>query len=242
MKALSVAINKYNTAPLRGCINDSEHIAFELKQYGYDVIRLHDERATKSEIIRNLEELLSNSVGKFVFHYSGHGSQVPCDNGTEDDGLTEILCPYDLIDSNGKWSNNYITDDELQQIFSKYPNVEITCLMDCCHSGSLTRELKLNSNVSRYIPSPLENVNNKTPFNISNVDNVICFSAAKDSETAADAFIDGKYQGAFTAALLTSSGNRGIVFKTIEDYMVSHGYSQHPQLSCSEKQLTENLF
>ena len=46
-----------------------------------------------------------------VFHYSGHGSQVPDRHGDEvDDGLDEIICPYDL-----DWDDPF-TDDDLYDI------------------------------------------------------------------------------------------------------------------------------
>jgi hypothetical protein len=241
MKALSIGINKYNVAPLRGCITDSNDLTTELIERGFDVSRLLDEQATKSNIIEKMHQLLSESKTKFILHYSGHGSQIPCSNGSEEDGLTEILCPFDLINSDGSWTSNYITDDEIQQLFSEFPDIHIEVILDCCHSGTATRDIKPTSITPRFIQSPVINSSKNIPFGVSN-DNVICWSGCTDNQTAADSFIDGKYRGAFTTAFLTASGNREIMFKNITDYMIKNGYEQRPVLTCTDKQRTESMF
>ena len=71
-----------------------------------------------------------------VFHYSGHGSQVPDRNGDETtDRLDEILCPYDL-----DWDRP-LTDDDLAAACANVPQgALLTVILDCCHSGTGLRD------------------------------------------------------------------------------------------------------
>lgn len=241
-KALSVAINKYVGAPLRGCINDSNHIKTWLESKEYEVVTLHDDQAIKQNIINNLTEILGTLTpdDQFIFHYSGHGSQIPTNDVNEEDHLTEILCPFDLIDATGNWTSNYITDDELASIFSK-ASCKIECFMDCCHSGSSTREFRPNI-ASRYIQSPIEKELTITKFELGPKSSVICWSGCKDDQTSADAYINEKYQGAFTAALLQTSGSRDQRKYNIVEYMRTNGFTQIPQLYCPDEFLAKDIF
>lgn len=241
-KSLSVAINKYIGAPLRGCINDSEHVTQWLQTNDYEVISLHDEAATKQNIIDNLKNILSTltSGDQFVFHYSGHGSQIPTNDAAEEDHLTEILCPFDLIDATGNWTQNYITDDELASIFST-ATCDIECFMDCCHSGSATRDFSPTV-TSRYIQAPIDKEVLVTKFELGQKSSVICWSGCKDDQTSADAFINNKFQGAFTAALLQTSGTREQRRYNIVEFMRINGFTQIPQLYCPDDLLSKDIF
>jgi hypothetical protein len=246
---LSVAINKYNGAPLRGCINDSNNITALLAINGYSVTKLQDADATKANIINELTKICSSlTVGDhFIFHYSGHGSQLPTAAPDEEDFLTEILCPYDLINVDGSWTDNYITDDELRNIFNTVNvGVIVECILDCCHSGTATRSLKPNI-VSRYILPPAnlsKEINNIKTFNIKLNDvAIICWSGCTDSQTSADAYIGDTFQGAFTAALLTNDLNtsRQVIYQQIQSYMTNNGYTQTPQIYCPAMLLQNTL-
>ena len=65
--------------------------------------------------------------------YTGHGGSLPDDNGDEEDGRDETLIPVDFKKA------GQIRDDELLEKFivPMASNVTVTCLMDCCHSGSI---------------------------------------------------------------------------------------------------------
>lgn len=243
-KLLTVAINSYKVAPLRGCVNDSNNVKEVFTRQGYDVIQLIEQDAIKQNIINALESIGRDlkSGDKFVFHYSGHGSQIPTNDTSEEDGLTEILCPFDLINADGSWTNNYLTDDEISTIFSNYPEgVIIECLLDCCHSGTATRDLKPNV-AYRYIEA--KDVTNQVveKFNIAKQRDIICWSGCRDDQTSADAFMDGMFQGAFTASLLKTSGTRQTRYAGIVEMIKRYGFTQCPQLSCSDFDLSEELF
>ena len=67
-------------------------------------------------------------------HYSGHGARVKDDeSGEEADGHDETLVPLDYK------TNGIIRDDELFEAVVKplKPNVCLTSIMDCSHSGSV---------------------------------------------------------------------------------------------------------
>ena len=243
-KLLTVAINSYNTAPLRGCINDSNNIKEAFTKQGYDIVQLVEGDATKQNIVTSLTNIGRElkAGDKFVFHYSGHGSQIPTNDVAEEDGLTEILCPFDLINADGSWSNNYLTDNEIADIFNQYPEgVMIECLLDCCHSGTATRDLKPNVSY-RYIQG--KDVSNQVveTFNITKQRDLICWSGCRDDQTSADAFVDGMFQGAFTASLLKTIGPRKDRYDALVEMIKKYGFTQCPQLTCSDFDLTEELF
>lgn len=134
-RAFIVGINYVGSAAeLRGCINDARNMENLLKkQMGFDEVKLCLENdATTAGIMNGLKWLVSGAVpgDVLVFHYSGHGSQVR--SNTEPDALDEIICPIDL-----DWKTRVIKDDDLKAIFNTVPNgVNITIILDCCHSGS----------------------------------------------------------------------------------------------------------
>lgn len=86
---------------------------------------------TGAHIKAKLTELVgaSRSGDVLVFHFSGHGTQVPSDDPEEEDHMDEAICPCDM---------NVVCDDDLRDIFSKLdPGVKLTFIADCCHSGTL---------------------------------------------------------------------------------------------------------
>lgn len=70
------------------------------------------------------------------FHYSGHGTQVPDEDGSEEDGKDEALVPMDYASLSNP---RFITDDDIfKYLVSALPNgVRLFALMDCCHSGTI---------------------------------------------------------------------------------------------------------
>src|SRR5947209_330173 len=103
-KAVLIGINRYRLAgaDLRGCVNDVKNMQNVLTgRYGFkanDITVLTDFRATKKAMQSAIQNLVrSGRKGDILLvHYSGHGSNVPDDDGDEADGRDEILCPTDL--------------------------------------------------------------------------------------------------------------------------------------------------
>jgi hypothetical protein len=167
-KALLVGINAYPTAPLQGCVNDVELMHdLLIQKYDFpadDVRVLCDARATTDAIKHRLDWLVADAKPDdvLVFHFSGHGSQVR-DRGPQDelaDHKDEILCPYDL-----DWRDKVITDDDLAQFIKRVPDgVNFYVVLDCCHSGTGTRDLRPPGEDGgnphrinyRYLPPPFD--------------------------------------------------------------------------------------
>ncbi len=122
-KALLIGINRYKIpgADLRGCVNDVKGIRSVLTKYfgftGKDISILTDYAAT-TKAMRDAIARLVKGARKgdiLLFHYSGHGSNVPDRNGDEADHRDEILCPTDL-----DWKDPLL-DDWLRATFDKLP-------------------------------------------------------------------------------------------------------------------------
>lgn len=256
-KALLVGINYVGTAhELRGCINDSNNIKNFLVSQGFDDIKtLLEAEATTEGIKDGLNWLVSDlDPGDIiVFHYSGHGSQLP--STKELDGFEEIICPIDL-----DWKKKVITDDTLREIFNRVPqDVNTTLILDCCHSGNmldqanslnlerkeLVSEITDPTRISRFLPPPSRIkkkltdrslVNWSTSKDINN--NALLIAGCRANQTSADAEIDGIYQGAATASLLKLvKNNPTISYRSLvtemNDFMHRNNFSQQPDLDGS---------
>ena len=144
-----IGINYTGTShELGGCINDSENLKIMLMSKGYfkeeDIIMMNDNQEgklypTKENIMNQFRELVKfadDNADKQInifLSYSGHGYYLPDDNGDEDDGRDEVLCPIDCDD------NGYIRDDTIKSIFVDRlgPNVNLVSMIDACHSGTI---------------------------------------------------------------------------------------------------------
>ena len=218
-KALLVGINRYPdpASELRGCVNDVLLMQEILEHhYGFtepgDVRVLTDRRATTAAIMEGLAWLVDGvgSGDSLVFHYSGHGSQVPDRNGDEGDGLDEILCPYDL-----EWEHP-LTDDDLASAVTPIPKgALLTVILDCCHSGTGLREPARNGSSirPRYMPHLAEPSVFPRPVRRFGAGvaktNAVLIAACRDDQTSADAFIGGRYRGAHTWYLCRSLREAG---------------------------------
>lgn len=143
-RAVLIGINyKGQNGELSGCHNDVHNVAkylMEVQGFRKENVTIlmddgHHKNPSKSAIRSAYKRVVSESQeGDVVFcHYSGHGGRLPDDNGDEEDGYDETLIPVDFQ------RNGQIRDDELLKILV-HPmpaGVTMTCLMDCCHSGTV---------------------------------------------------------------------------------------------------------
>ncbi len=261
-RALLIGINRYALpgADLRGCVNDVHAVGQVLQdQYGFkpaDVTTLVDEQATKAAMQQGLAALVaSGKPGDVLYaHYSGHGSNVKDTNGDEADGRDEILCPHDL-----DW-NDPLTDDWLRATFDRLdPAASLTVVMDCCHSGTNTREpLAPDAPVrSRFLANPdatsgqagptrgmpRRSRRRRSSADVHAVDlTETLITGCRDTQTSADADIDGTFNGALTyffvkalRALGPDATYRQVHAKTLAGLKGS--YAQVPQLEGRESRL-----
>ena len=90
---------------------------------------------TADNIFKAYARLAAESEpGDAIFcHYSGHGCSIPDQDGDEADGMDEALCPIDF-----KKSGVLRDDDVFATLIAPLQSgVTMTCVMDCCHSGSI---------------------------------------------------------------------------------------------------------
>lgn len=155
--ALLVGIDRYDPRSrvpnLRGCVNDVEAMATLLqRKFGMPAANLRkllNEAATHQAIKLAFRHHLikqakawadagrQGAPPAFVFHYSGHGSQARDETGTEPDGMDETLVAHD-----SRVPGIYdIKDWELGQLITELNQYSdnVTIILDCCHSGSGTR-------------------------------------------------------------------------------------------------------
>uniref|UniRef100_A0A7S3P5R9 Peptidase C14 caspase domain-containing protein n=1 Tax=Amphora coffeiformis TaxID=265554 RepID=A0A7S3P5R9_9STRA len=143
-RALLIGINYVGQqGELRGCHNDVGNIKrYIMDVHGFqeeDIVVLMDdgnhELPTYDNIIAAFRRLVNDTESGdcAFFHYSGHGGRLPDDNGDEEDGYDETLIPVDYQ------SAGQIRDDLLySDLVGRMPEGStLTCLMDCCHSGSV---------------------------------------------------------------------------------------------------------
>lgn len=273
-KALIVGINAYPSAPLRGCVNDARDMEMMLRDnFEFDNMQmLLDEQATTANIKAGLQWLITGARPGDVlfFHYSGHGSQVrdTSDPDIEPDGLDEIICPVDL-----DWNTKIITDDYLKWVFDQVPaGVNLTVFFDCCNSGSALDQIEFyqplglgaarttedpvrGNSLSRYLPPPshlrplTEGMVPKTrSVQSRQVDSTgLLLTGCQSQQTSADAYINGRYNGAATYALVGAVRTSGFeisykhLVEDMNNFMVKNGFSQRPELNGSSA-LYEDTF
>ncbi len=143
-KALLIGINAYkNLSDLRGCVNDTELIGQLLREhFGFDdrdIRTLEDSEAILDNVVDGMDWLYREAGPDepLLLHFSGHGSYVADDSG--DEPYDELLCLHDM-----DWSErtSYLLDDDLRRWTRDKPESStLTVILDCCHSGSGTREV-----------------------------------------------------------------------------------------------------
>ena len=274
-RALLIGVNKYQAAgaDLRGCVNDVKDLSKALIEFhGFrrgDITMLTDLAATKKAMEAGIKALIRDSKkgDVAVLHFSGHGSHVPDDNRDESDGRDEILCPADL-----DWDDP-LRDDWLRTTLDGLrAGVGLTVIMDCCHSGTNTRAvLPPDAPVKeRYLPSPstLKAVESgrSAPKKVTSElrgssraarkarDIVsadlpeVLITGCRDTQTSADAFINGRFNGALTFALVEAIRKRRgrLTYQELHDQaaavLKTRKFEQVPQLEGRKARFAEPLF
>lgn len=151
--ALLVGIDRYKppVPPLGGCCNDIDAFAAYLKgqaeaagSAGLSLKVLKDKQATHAAIVAGFRKHLAKAKKGDValFYYAGHGSQEqspPEFWHLEPDLLDETLVCHDSREP-GKFD---LADKELAALIDEVAEggAHVAVILDCCHSGSGTRNL-----------------------------------------------------------------------------------------------------
>lgn len=157
-RALLVGVGHYGDAsikPLQGIDIDLDRMRTVARQLGFtpaDTRVLSDGDATLAKVQAELGDWVRTGVGpddRVLIYFSTHGAQVPDLDGDEDDGEDEALVMYDVRgDTTADGTPtlaNVLVDDDLKRALAAIPSRNILVVVDACHSGTVTRDLKLRS-------------------------------------------------------------------------------------------------
>lgn len=218
--ALLVGINDYppNVGRLQGCLNDIANVEDYLADFHPDaaIVTLRNGDATYDNVIGQFRQHLGQAGNgdAVLFHYCGHGGRATSsielrefDRDNRDEGL---VC----IDSR-EGDNFDLADKELALLLRELAANEphIAMVLDCCHSGSGTRDVEqapqagVRTTTSTYPPRPLASylegqfadmLARGEPLNIP-ASRHLLMAACDRSQTAKEDL--DTHQGFFTTAL-----------------------------------------
>jgi hypothetical protein len=258
-RAVCFGINQYPTAPLSGCVKDAQDWHATLTSLGFDAGQgpIAELQSTRARMLSELSALMagSRSGDTLVFQYSGHGTQVDDLNGDEDGGdspgLDEAICPIDFDDG------HFLIDDDIAAQIALLPQgVQLTFLLDCCHSGTGTRFAARtqsagvsNGSAARYVVATSEQLQRHKAFrNQINPGargravgraaatmgmREVAFAACRSKEVAWESGGQGEFTRRAHAVL--ANGARGLTNAGFLEAVLKafgSGARQHPQLDC----------
>ncbi|MFK8021446.1 MAG: caspase family protein [Pseudomonadales bacterium] len=132
---------------LEGPENDARALARLSVNAGYSEHKLLTTEATRAAVISAFQSFASvlEPGDHFLFSYAGHGNHHRDMSGEEADNCDETLCLFD----------GELFDDELGGLLTDFEmGVNILGFLDCCHSGTMTRDhsqlFSTSSNVLLY--------------------------------------------------------------------------------------------
>jgi hypothetical protein len=265
-QALCVGINEFGHLPtanwLNGCVNDADDMAAMLRtRPGFsrrNITVLTDKDATKANVMAKLTDMIGKArAGKLdqvVFSFSSHGTQVPDQNGDETvDHVDEAFACYDIAQKGNDWDRDtVIVDDELHDLLSNLPKeVLVEVYLDTCHSGTGLKDL-LPGQKARFLPPPtrkgMQRLAPKSdPKGYQELvksapaaTRAVLFAGCKADQTSADAYFDGRYNGAFTYYFLKAAGadgsaSRATLLTAISQGLRTGDFEQRAQLEASPK-------
>jgi hypothetical protein len=261
-RALCVGIDRYPTMPLAGCVADARAWARSLEALGFETVLLLDDAATRSRILDDLRALVAAGRPEDVltFQYAGHGTELPDLDGDEVSGTNgpkdEALCPYDIAEG------AFVIDDDLAEVFASLPDgVNLTCFIDCCHSGTITRVMVGPAGAgdgrdrrARFLPATPEmeathrlfrqrmGSTRAAPKRTAEAMRQVVFSACRDYEVAFETSGHGDFTVAATRVL--AGGIAGMTHEAFQERVnavFGEGTRQHPELDCAPVTRTRAL-
>jgi hypothetical protein len=137
-RALLIGIDNYPTAPLGGCVEDVERLHALVERHGngdrnFDcrVLTAPTGGATLDKVVvqEAIERLLAKEASSALLHFSGHG-------------VVNDLGGF-IVTSDGRRYDEGISMHHLLRLVNQSSIPEITILLDCCHSGAMGAEGRL---------------------------------------------------------------------------------------------------
>lgn len=244
--ALCIGINAYSRNPLSGCVDDARAWKTALESLGFSVQTLFDGHATRAAMVEGIRQLVQGARAgdQIVLQYSGHGTQLPDENGDEADGFDEALVPVDFD------SGAFLIDDDLALLLAALPSGALaTLFMDCCHSGTnsrfapIVRARTTTVERVRFLPASADLVEAHLAFRArlgrrapaaleKSLPGVIHFAACQDNEYAWESAGHGDFTVAATAELASAvaRGDTNESFARALQQALAVRNRQHPAL------------
>jgi len=194
---LGFGINDYlgSANDLSGCVND---INDEVKKLNnefpeFQCLKYFDSKVTTQFFISEIQRVFkSGSEGFLYLKYSGHGTQIP--SASEPNGYNEALYLY----------NGPLIDDVIYKLQQETPEGwKVLAKFDSCFSGDMgSKNIKTNRRIkNRFYPMPGIRLLDRPVNRFSKTDpgqRWIIISSCGEEQTSADAWFDGRANGAFS--------------------------------------------
>jgi hypothetical protein len=251
-KALIVGVGKYQlpNANLKGIdldVNMASDMALYMGISPENVHVMMDENATLANVKAQMR-WLTKDVGpkdRVFFYFSGHGTQVPDQNGDEADGLDEAMV---LNDIDGKSYNGLYIDDDFGEALKQIPSQNIIVMVDACHSGTGTKSWDSTGNSFNVTEGQVKFLNlfnvkakksHTRDYGVSEKStgegNYLAIAAAQDNQQSIATNRGSLFTVAFRDAFdeERSKGNFSLqkVFKSTETRLSNSGVKFQPNLS-----------
>ncbi|MBD1856721.1 MULTISPECIES: caspase family protein [Leptolyngbya] len=276
--ALLVGIDRYihPVSPLQGCVNDviaiEEYLRGRVNQKDCELHLqvLLDQAATRTAVIQGFAHHLAQARRDDIvlFYYSGHGSQEQAPPEfwhLEPDRLNETLVCWDSRSAES-WD---LADKELAKLIAMVAinQPQITIILDCCHSGSGTRDVFQETNVRQISPDPRSRPIESYFVSVAEAETLILRStdshlsawnlprgshillaACRDREFAKEYNGNGQRRGAFcfflTETLRQTNGSLTYrdLFKRTASIVRSKVAAQTPQIEVTDAKDLDQLF
>lgn len=205
---------------LNACEQDAKDMQALAESLGYETRILLTEQATVANVTKAIKRAAKQLEPGDVFFitYSGHGGQVPDENGDEATADADEFGEYpDKYDETWVLYDRMLIDDEMYALWAKFAKrVRIIMLSDSCHSGSIARrppwEPPEDPAVPRRIPleqeervysahkAQYDEIQRRVPARVAAKleGHVVLISGCMDNQSS----YDGERNGRFTARLL----------------------------------------
>lgn len=242
IRACLTGINEYDYNPdqnrLRGCVNDANNL-LDRWRWKSEHISIFDSDATKQNILKAWKALRDKCHPGDVLRLtqSSHG-------------MEEGICCHNLGVKNGAWDpDGFISYHEIADFCKEIPQtILVEILIDACHCDRQLRDLGRVYGKAKYM-QVLAGDFKASEFQVQELKptsvppNVIMWAACEPHQTSADAYIDDKPQGAFTAAFLKFDDGRirSDVIYYAREWLKKNGYEQRPHLYTSHDHSMEKM-
>lgn len=253
------------TLTLRGCVNDVMTSKALAIANGYRQIYLFtDASATIGNFLATWANVRAGLTegDTLLVQRSGHGMSID-ENlldklGDKETGGTNQDGTVYSGDQGAVLHDGVIIDDVYWRLLLTLPKVKVIWINDSCHSATQYRLMsgirsgnayrKAKSVSKEYMPSE-DNVLDLVqldklvpkPKNTELICTLVSVSGCQDYEYSADAYVDGKYQGALTAMLAsvlkTAPKSTPEQLKvTLAEALKKRGFEQNPQINIEGNQ------